>query len=504
MSGARLERPLFPDTAVRPRERLAKPRLAGRYVILGAIGSGGCATVHLGRLVSEGGFSRTVAVKRLLSEYSADPDFVAMFLDEARLVARIHHPNVVPSLDVFWHDCDRGPELFMVMEYVAGETLARLLAESAMHRERPPTRVVLAIVRDVLKGLEAAHEATSASGEPLGLVHRDVSPQNIMIGIHGSARLLDFGIAKAAGRSQVTRQGDFKGKAAYMAPEQIFGRATKLSDVYSASVVLWEALTGQRLFVGESSAAILHKVATRPVERPGAVVEGVSPAIDAIAMRGLARDPDARFRSAQEMADAIEAAGALASPGEVSSWLHRMAEKELRARAADAAFIEGLSASDLVGLSAATGPPAAPDASNAPRTPVDDGLAAARPSRAPRRVIVKALGVGLLVILVPVGVLVARQVRTGPLGGRVAPGIVASTARTEPSPAEGSRSPPPPADEPAPRPVAAPAESSPPRAAMVRAAPASQPRARAETRPACSPPFVMDSEGTIHFKTECL
>src|SRR5262245_51026591 len=168
----------------------------GRYALHGELASGGMATVHLGRLLGPVGFSRTVAIKRLHAQYAQDPEFVSMFLDEARLAARIRHPNVVPTLDVV----ATSGELFLVMEYVPGESLSRLARAARDRMERMPPRIVSAIMSGVLHGLHAAHEAKSERGEPLGIVHRDVSPQNVLVGTDGVARVLDFGVAKAAGR----------------------------------------------------------------------------------------------------------------------------------------------------------------------------------------------------------------------------------------------------------------------------------------------------------------
>src|ERR1700722_10238472 len=176
----------------------ASPQVIGRYVIYGKIAQGGMASVHLGCLQGAAGFSRTVAVKRLHSHLAEEPEFLSTMLDEARLAARIHHPNVVPTLDVV---ADDG-ELLVVMEYVRGESLSRLL-RGASATDRPvPWPIVSAIVVGALHGLHAAHEATSEDGAPLGIVHRDVSPQNILVGVDGQSRVIDFGIAKAAGRLQ--------------------------------------------------------------------------------------------------------------------------------------------------------------------------------------------------------------------------------------------------------------------------------------------------------------
>jgi serine/threonine-protein kinase len=237
-------------------------RVVGRYVLHGEIASGGMATVHFGRLVGPAGFARPVAIKRLRPQFASDPEFVKMFLDEARLAARIAHPNVVPTLDVV----DADDEVFLVMEYVQGVTLAQL-ARAAKRCGLPiPPSIAVAIVVGILQGLHAAHVARDDLGERLDLVHRDVSPQNALVGADGVTRLLDFGIAKASGRLQTTRDGQLKGKLSYMAPEQVRNEpTTPRTDIYAASVVLWELLTGQRLFYADSEVGTITKY-TAPEE----------------------------------------------------------------------------------------------------------------------------------------------------------------------------------------------------------------------------------------------
>src|SRR5687767_6563935 len=189
------------------------------------------ARVHLGRLMGPAGFARTVAIKRLHEGLARSPEAAATLLDEARLAARVQHPNVVAILDVLAVD----GELTLVMEYVHGESLAVLLRAARARGEVVPPPVAVQIVREVLAGLHAAHEARSEAGEPLGLVHRDVSPQNILVGLDGAARVFDFGIAKAAGRYQETATGQLKGKVSYMAPEQLLGQAVdRRADVFAA------------------------------------------------------------------------------------------------------------------------------------------------------------------------------------------------------------------------------------------------------------------------------
>src|SRR5580658_1265694 len=229
------------------------PRMVGRYALYEKIASGGMATVHIGRLLGPVGFTRTVAIKRMHPQFTGDPEFVSMFLDEARLAARIRHPNVVSTLDVV----AMNGELFLVMDYVPGESLARLVRGATLRGERIPPAIAATIMVGVLHGLHAAHEARNDRGEPLEVVHRDVSPQNILVGIDGVSRVLDFGVAKAVGRLHTTRDGQLKGKLAYMAPEQLRGTTTRLTDVYAASIVLWEALTSKRPFQAENEAQMV-------------------------------------------------------------------------------------------------------------------------------------------------------------------------------------------------------------------------------------------------------
>lgn len=301
------------------------------------------ATVHLGRLLGPVGFSRTVAIKRLHAHFVKDPQFVAMFLDEAHVAARIRHPNVVPTLDVVALE----GELFLVMEYVQGEALSRLNRLARAEGKFVPPEFAAAIMVAVLNGLHAAHEATSERGEPLEIVHRDVSPHNILVGIDGVARVLDFGVAKAAGRVQSTRQGQLKGKLAYMPPEQIRGTVDRTTDVYSCGVVLWETLTGRRLFNGDNEAVVFSRVLEAVVEPPSKYAPGIPPALDALILRSLDRDPSKRFPTARDMARALEKSLPLVPATDVGEWVERLAGKSLADRAARIARIESQSSVDV-------------------------------------------------------------------------------------------------------------------------------------------------------------
>jgi eukaryotic-like serine/threonine-protein kinase len=326
------------------------PVVIGRYALFDELAAGGMATVHLGRLLGSEGFGRTVAVKRLHAHYLKDEEFVTMFMDEARIVARIRHPNVVPMVDVV-----QGPEgLFLVMEYVHGESLSRLMRTARKSGEPIPPRIVAAIMCGVLLGLHAAHETKGADGQLLGVVHRDVSPQNVIVGADGTARMLDFGIAKAAGRAQVTREGQIKGKLAYMAPEQIRGQVDRRTDVFAASVVLWELFAGRRLHDGLKDVDIVTRVVQGNFQKPSQIAPHLTPEIDDIVLRGLETDPKKRYATARELALELERKVGLASATEVSEWVERLAHDVLEARSNLVSAME-LAAGNLIAL--VTDPP---------------------------------------------------------------------------------------------------------------------------------------------------
>ena len=318
-----------------------KPLVIGRYELHEAMSSGGMATVHFGRLVGPVGFSRIVAIKRLHPHFAKDRAFVSMFVDEARLVSRINHPNVIPTLDVVATD----GELFLVMEYVHGESLSKLISEVRSQKRKVSPQIVSAIMSGALRGLHAAHEASHPKTGPLNIVHRDISPQNVLVGTDGSPRLLDFGVAKALDRLQdVTREGQLKGKLSYMAPEQFTtNEVTRSVDIFAASVVLWEALTARRLFAAERQTEIVRKILeTKPAPPSGLMVdlETTIPhdlftmlgELDKVVLKGLEKDPAKRFATAREMAEALERAVPPASPTEVTEWVEHFAYFELAER----------------------------------------------------------------------------------------------------------------------------------------------------------------------------
>ena len=314
---------------------VAAPTAIGRYVLYGAIGRGGMATVHLGRLVGDEGFGRTVAIKRLRPHCAADPGVVLAFLDEARLATRIRHPNVVATLDVV----TEAGEAFLVMDYVEGESLSALVKRSGKSGVPPP--IAVAVIAGALRGLRAAHEAVSESGEPLNLVHRDVSPQNILVGVDGIPRVLDFGIAKALGRQQTTRDGELKGKLAYMAPEQLTGAGvTRQTDLFALGIVLWELLAGRRLFHADHEGETVTRALHAPIELPSTICPSAPAVLDAVVMHSLEREPSKRFASAEEMALALEAAMSPATTGVVGEWVRGVASESLEGRARQVRAVE--------------------------------------------------------------------------------------------------------------------------------------------------------------------
>ena len=278
------------------------PSWIGRYETLHVIASGGMASVFLARVHGEAGFERVVAIKRPHPHLRQDEDFASMFLDEARLASRIHHPNVVSVIDF-------GGETsvpFLVMEYIEGTHLLALNKAALKRKTRIPMGVSVRIIMETLMGLHAAHELRDPDGALMNLVHRDVSPQNVLVGIDGTARITDFGVAKAEARATVTRDGTVKGKLAYIAPEQLQGReVTRCADIFAAGVLLWESLCGRRLFRADSEAETVNMLLNWIVPKPSSIVPEIPPELDEIVLKALERDPAKRYATAAEFAEAL-------------------------------------------------------------------------------------------------------------------------------------------------------------------------------------------------------
>lgn len=352
------------------RGRAKKAKSIGRYVLHAEIASGGMAAVYFGNLVGPMGFSRVVAIKRMRQHLAADPQFVAMFLDEAWLAARVQHPNVVSTLDVV---ADAG-ELYIVMEYVRGQSLGGLRKDAKAQGLTVPVNLAVGIMAQVLAGLHAAHEATGEKGEPLCMVHRDVSPQNILVGVDGLARITDFGIAKAVNRLHETREHAVKGKLSYMPPEQIIGDTPidRRADVFAAGVVLWELIAGKPLYRGANAMEIVEAMMTSRPPALSSLRPEVPQALDAVMERALSRDPKDRFETAHAFLVALEDATQPATSRAIGEWVQSLSGVEIAKRDAVVREIEATNV-DRGGMLAALGmrPMITATSSDGPTVPRD-------------------------------------------------------------------------------------------------------------------------------------
>ena len=491
----------------------------GRYEVHEPIACGGMAIVHLGRIVGPVGFSRTVAVKRLHPHLATDPEFLSMFLDEARLAARVQHPNVVATLDVV---AGHG-QLFLVMDYVLGASLSQLLRSARERHLDPPAAVVSAMVTGVLYGLHAAHEARDQRGDALGIVHRDISPQNLLVGIDGVTRVVDFGVAKAAASAHATRDGQLKGKIGYMAPEQIRRKPVdRRADVYAAGVVLWEALTLQRLFVAEHEGAVVAAVLEGNVPRPSDLCRGLPPGIDAIVARALASDPGARYATAQDFAAALEAVIPPASPREVSAWIEEVGGADIAARRRMVRAIEQSPAIESDADDKTVEGLVAPTLSEEEAKKLATALTATLPTRGDRQYAASAdleatpaslhrrgagRWIGGATVAAVIGAAAVVSVRSSPPRQVPPTQAVPSVALVVPSSATEPTASTAPTSQPAPESSAiVPASSAP----ATRHAPARPvgPLRRTTVAPSksagCDPPFSVDASGVKRFKPWCI
>lgn len=281
------------------------PQKFGRYVLLDRIGSGGMAEVYRAVMPGAEGFQRTFVVKRILAELCQAEDFVEMFVQEANICSLLHHPNIVEVFD--FGRADDG--YFLTMEYLRGRDLATVLRKLRERNQACPAPVAALIAHQVASGLGYAHGLCTPDGQPHNIVHRDVSPGNIICLRTGGVKLLDFGIAKALGNllPETTGQGIFKGKLSYMAPERVKQEPVDgRSDLFSLGVVLWEMLAGRRLFRGKEELDTMRKVLETPVPPPSSLRPDIPTALDAIVLRALERDPANRYATGQDMADDLE------------------------------------------------------------------------------------------------------------------------------------------------------------------------------------------------------
>ncbi len=274
----------------------------GRYMLLRKIAQGGMGQVLLAKKGAEG-FEKLVVIKRILPHLVEDDEFFAMFVDEAKIAMRLDHPNIA-RINEFGEE--RGVH-YLEMEYVAGEDVRRVDKRSRAVGAPLPLGLVLRVIADAAAGLDFAHKARDSKGQPLNLVHRDVSPQNILVGFDGSVKLIDFGVAKAAGRAQHTATGILKGKFPYMSPEQADGlELDGRSDVFALGIVLWELLTEKRLFKGENDLMSQRLVKACEVVPPSTLTPSLPAGLDALVLKALAKDPKDRYPDAAAFRKALE------------------------------------------------------------------------------------------------------------------------------------------------------------------------------------------------------
>lgn len=310
-----------------PQGEASSARYVGRYQVLLRIGRGGMGSVYLCRLTTEGGFRRLFALKLLRSHLSRNSAAAQAFLDEARLAGQLHHPNVVSVLDAGFH----GAQPYLVMDYVEGCSLKRLLATSA---EQATARLVVPIILDALEGLDATHNLHGEDDSPLEIVHCDVSPENLLVGVDGACRLVDFGVARSA---RGTGEPPLHGKPGFLAPEQILGqRVDRRADVFAMGTVLWTSLTGQRLFGGRTAEETLHQVCHKAIAPPSQAGFRSPPALDWICLKALERDPERRFQTATAMNEALRETAIreklVAAPGDITAWVRHAVGRELTQR----------------------------------------------------------------------------------------------------------------------------------------------------------------------------
>ena len=486
------------------RGELGAVELVGKYRIVLPLGQGGTADVYLAVADGPGGFTKLVVVKVLRKSLASDSEFRMMFVSEARLAARLHHPNIVQTNEVI--EVDGAPVL--VMEYLDGQPLSQMIVRGKQGGFS--LAMQLRVLVDALAGLHAAHELADFDGTPLGVVHRDVSPHNLFVTVEGHAKVLDFGIAKLERSLVETEVGTVKGKLRYMAPEQVAGdKLDRRADIYAAGVILWEALTGERMWKALSEGEIRARVLAGDLPSSETARPEVPDALARICRRALSRAPGDRHATARQLADELEGAmsqlGLAASQREIGATVARLFED---VRAETKRTIEA----KLGRASMATGLPAVSDTGETRvLRPSDD-------RNQKRLVLFVGLGVSALA---GIGLAASRLSSDGIHAGSTASAVAAPVATAAAKPVTNLTATTSPdamakPDEPAalPVPVAKPARASgAARAALKRlqavgspAEPAAVPAAPAAPAPAadCAHPFFVDSNGIKRFRPECM
>jgi len=512
------------------------------YTLHVKIGMGGMASVYLGWLSGAADFSRVVAIKRMHPQYALDEHFAERFRDEARLSARLSHPNIVQVFDVV----ERSKELLIVMEYVHGVSLGALAADTTLAGRKLAPNVVAGVLVPALHGLHTAHEAADETGRSIGLVHRDFSPQNIMVSADGHSKILDFGIAKAQTHVHVTSSGQFSGKLGYCSPEQISGEVMdRRADVFAAGIVLWEMLACERLFQtpGTTDARAIQRILRQPVPAPSSINPAVPAKLDRVVARALERDPDRRYGSARELAFEIEGAVDIASPPTVATWVESACAKRLAklTRLFDSTRQHMARTRQSVPLPAAVAVGRAMPA-KAPPEVVEKSVETVH-LRAPdnlKRRTGKPLAIAVAILVLVAGISLRKQLSgvshgsravqdppIGASGASVASASIGVPSFTPPAPAAAEASPltkgsPPPSSavadsvvptsttpttmEPKPAPGRSRVHPSGPHRRSSTKARARQTAAKAKgsAAPDCDPPTYIDSDGIRIFKDECL
>ncbi len=310
-----------------------KPLTLGRYKLLAKLATGGMAEVYLARQTGIEGVERLVVIKRILPHLAEQKRFLDMFLDEARITVKLNHPNIVQTFDL---GQEQG-EYYMAMEYLEGESLAFLAKESTHRKNWPSPELASSILAGICDGLHYAHELCDESGKPLQIVHRDVSPQNIIVLFNGGVKLVDFGVAKAVSKVHQTQVGTMKGKLSYMSPEQCLAKSLdSRADVFSLGVVLWEMLARRRLFKRDSEGATIHALINEPLPPIRGKRPEVHPELERIASKALEKKPDDRYPSCQAMAaelrEYLRNSRAAVGPAEIAAFMHELFADRVRTK----------------------------------------------------------------------------------------------------------------------------------------------------------------------------
>src|SRR3954447_8521307 len=309
---------------------LKKPLPFGKYFLLERINVGGMAEVFKAKTFGVEGFERLVAVKRILPNIAEDEEFIAMFIDEAKIAVQLQHANVAQIFDLGKVE----DAFFIALEYVHGKDLRAIFDRMRNRGEPLPVALACYIMMQVCEGLDYAHNKRDAQGRQLFLIHRDISPQNVLIGYEGEVKLIDFGIAKAVGKASKTQAGILKGKFGYMSPEQVRGLPIdRRSDIFAIGIVLYELLTGERLFIGESDFSTLEKVRNVEIQPPSNYNKKIPQELERVVLKALARDPDDRYANAIDLHDDLQSflysVGEFFSRKDLAAWMKKTFAMEI-------------------------------------------------------------------------------------------------------------------------------------------------------------------------------